>query len=1135
MPWSYGATARSPRRLIVSLKRPRNPCSAWSSALTFYLVKHCPTVSPPGTTEGPTLHTRTLAAAALAVSVATGGAAMAPPSDPAASVAPASEPVTITLLTGDRVTVTTTANGHRSATVHPAQGRAGIAFIQRTEGDRTFVIPSDVAPMVGERLDESLFDVAGLAAAGVDRDTVPVIVQQPDGVTAWSAADWRVAGLTPERRLESVGAVADDLGAEQGAELLDTLRVQAGGPGAKASGAPAIERVWLDAPAKALDADSAPQIGAPEAWESGATGKGTRIAILDTGIDATHPDLDEAVVAAKDFSGTGSVADGSGHGTHVASIAAGSGQASGGDNRGMAPDADLLVGKVLDDQGVSTMSVVIEGMEWAAEQGAEVVNLSLGFPNASDGTDPASVAVNELTEQYGALFVVASGNDGGDASIGSPAAASSALTVGAVDDTDTVTGFSNRGPRLDGAIKPDIAAPGDAIVAARADGTSSGEVVDEHHVALTGTSMATPHVAGAAAALLQTRPELTAAQLKSALMGSADATGGTVWEEGAGRVFVPSALDQNVLASPASVSFGEFEPPYTQPLSKTITYRNMGTSEVVLDLAISTTGPGGAPVEAASLSQDRTTVPAGGTAAVEVMVDKTAGDLGRYSGTVVATGPGGTTVRTPVGWEKQPELFDLTVKQTGRDGAPFAGLAQLSIADSADHAQFQESFALEGAEAAERTFEVPVGTYFVNSLMMQGADDPNGTELVEAYAPEVTVSEDMTVTLDAGQASEVTFDVPRPADRTTLMLDGMHIDEQGSRFSTGMSVDAGVRAYVTPTDPVTVGAFDHVTSAQLTEPVESPSYTYDLSFRQAPVTIGAFTVEPGDLATVTTTYADPVRDVTASVFWSGVPEGRDFVSVVPKTVTPGTRTEYVNAGGVSWSRSVLYDGPDATVGQLGTGELELAPGSETAVTVGGAPYSPAGSRVLSEDRLDITTGWSDSAGNLFYESGEDDQRLVVRQDGEVVADETSGQASVTVPQAGADYQVAFDGARGSDQWYTGAAVSGRWTFRAEPGAQERAAHDLLDVRYDVTGIGPRGKAPRDTEVAVSAVGGKGASATGLSWSADGGETWTEAELTDGVAVVDAPEGASRVSLRTEASNDAGATVTETVRDAYLVQ
>jgi hypothetical protein len=138
------------------------------------------------------------------------------------------------------------------------------------------------------------------------------------------------------------------------------------------------------------------------------------------------------------------------------------------------------------------------------------------------------------------------------------------------------------------------------------------------------------------------------------------------------------------------------------------------------------------------------------------------------------------------------------------------------------------------------------------------------------------------------------------------------------------------------------------------------------------------------------------------------------------------------------------------------------------VTVGGAPYSPAGSRALSENQLDITTDWSDSAGNLFFESGEDDLRLVVRQDGEVVADEKSGSASVTAPTAGAEYRVAFDGARGSDSWYTGAVVSGEWTFRAAP-RTEPTTDDLLDVRYDVAGIGPRGQAPRSTEVVVSLV------------------------------------------------------------------
>ncbi|MFD2794991.1 S8 family serine peptidase [Promicromonospora vindobonensis] len=1096
------------------------------------------------------MRTRAIVAAALAVAVTTGAGALtgtlASPDGQGSTVgrsAPASstgDPVTVTLLTGDRVTVTPMTDGHRSTTIHPAEGRSGIAFLQQTDEDRLLVIPSDIAPLVGTSLDEALFDVAGLAATGEDRDTVRVIVQQGGGLTALATAtEWQAAGLTPDRRLESVGAVADDVDASQGAKLLGTLRAQDGNEGARTADTPVIDRVWLDAPAEALDADSAPQIGAPQAWDSGATGKGVRIAILDTGIDPTHPDLDENVVATKDFSGTGSVVDGTGHGTHVASIAAGSGDASEGENRGMAPDADLMVGKVLDDQSVGTMSAVIEGMEWAAAQGADVVNLSLGFMNASDGTDPASVAVDVLTKQHGTLFVVAAGNSGDHETISSPGTASSALTVGAVDDADQVTGFSSRGPRADGAIKPDIAAPGDDIVAARANGTALGTVVDAHHVADGGTSMAAPHVAGAAAALLQMRPELTATQARSVLMGSSDTTGGTVWEEGAGRVFVPRALDQELLASPASVSFGEFEPPYKGALSKTVTYRNTAARKVVLDLALSATGPDGDPVEAASLSKDRVTVPANGTASVKVSVAKATGALGRYSGAVVATGAGGTSVRTPVGWDKQPETFDLTVKQVGRDGEPFDESAYLGVIDSADHTRFQQSFPVEGTDAAETTFEVPAGTYFVGSVMMGLADDLTVDQVVESYASQVAVADDTTVTLDAREALPVSFDVPRAAERTALVLDGTHTDEEGRAFATGISEVAGADVYVTATDPVTVGTFDHVTRARLAEPVAGaapPSYTYDLAFRQAPVTTGAFGVEPADLATFTTTFADPARDVTAALSWSGRPGGRDTAAGLSSPVAPGTRTEYVNAADVRWTRSILYSATDGTpVGQFGTDELSLEPGSSTATTVGSAPHSPAGYRGLAGDQLDILTDWSDSAGSLGSDWGLDDVHLVVRQDGQVVADENTGWATVTVPPSGAGYEVTFDGARGSDRWYTGAVVSGGWSFRAEPGPAPYTRHDLLDLRYDVAGIGLQGRAPRTTQVTVHAVGGDGASVTDLSWSADGGATWTKATLTDGVATVDAPEGASTVSLRATASNTAGETATETVKDAYLVR
>ncbi|GAB3877487.1 hypothetical protein GCM10029964_026670 [Kibdelosporangium lantanae] len=106
-------------------------------------------------------------------------------------------------------------------------------------------------------------------------------------------------------------------------------------------------------------------------------------------------------------------------------------------------------------------------MQWAVDQGAKIVNLSLGAPD-EPGIDPLEEAVNELSKT-GTLFVIAAGNSGGDETVGSPGSADAALTVGAVDRQDNLAPFSSRGPRTgDGAIKPDITAPGVGIVAAKA-------------------------------------------------------------------------------------------------------------------------------------------------------------------------------------------------------------------------------------------------------------------------------------------------------------------------------------------------------------------------------------------------------------------------------------------------------------------------------------------------------------------------------------------------------------------------------------------------------------------------------------------------------------------------------------------
>ncbi|MDR7385360.1 S8 family serine peptidase [Promicromonospora iranensis] len=1054
--------------------------------------------------------------------------------------------VTVTLLTGDRVTVTTLTDGTRAATVQPAEGRDGVSFFRQASGDRLLVIPSDVAILVGDRLDEALFDVAGLAAAGTDRDTVPVIVQQAAPARASGPATlaastaWRAAGVSPERRLESAGAVADDLDATHGPELLAVLRAQESGASTRASAASlAIERVWLDAPVHALDVDSAPQIGAPEAWESGFTGKGVKVAVLDTGIDETHPDLDEAVVATKDFSGGENVIDRDGHGTHVAATVAGSGEASDGDNSGMAPGADLIIGKVLGDDGSGEISTIIEGMEWAAEQGADVINMSLGTREYGDGTDPMSVALDQLTEQHGALFVVAAGNDGELETIGAPAAASSALTVGAVDDGDALADFSSRGPRTDGAIKPDVTAPGVGIVAARAAGTTLGDVVDDRHAALGGTSMAAPHVAGAAAVLLQQRPDLAPEQAKALLMGSADTNGATVWEEGAGRIHIPSALDQNVTASPASVSFGTFEYPHEGTASDTVTYRNTATDAVELVLELAVTGPDGAPSGAAELSRSTVTVPARGTATVDVTVDRAAGDLGRYSGTVLATSDGGTTVRTPVGWVRQPEMFDLTVEQTGRNGKPFTGFTFAGITDAHDREALDEIHMADGDESRGWTFQVPAGTYSVSSMMLRYGKNNALTQTVAAFVPEITVDGDTTLSLDARKGLPVSATTPRDATTDMITVDGTRAAANGDPLIFGASAESG-DVFVLPTEAVSVGTFDLVLGYELSEPTEGtqpPSYTYDLLFRQPAVRTGKFTVWQDDLATLATTYAAPMPGGTQTEGWWGVPDGMSPGGMYLYPVERGTRTEYVNAEGVQWMKEVhVYSSDGNGVGQFATDFTAYEPGQEAATTFAGAPHSPAGKLTQNDDVLTIQGGFSDSDGHLSLPYAPDDLRLAVWQDGKKISDEPTNFTDLEMPADGARYVVKFDGARWSDQWYTGASVSGRWTFRAEPGgSQNGQARSLLDVRYDVARIDRKGRAPRNTTVTLDAVGGEGAKVTGLRWSADDGATWHKATLSDGVARVKAPAGTTAISLRATATDAAGGTVKETTERAYLVK
>lgn len=335
----------------------------------------------------------------------------------------------------------------------------------------------------------------------------------------------------------------------------------------------------------ALDT-SVDMIRASDVWSYTGTdgtmidGTGMKIGIIDTGVDYTHPDLGGCfgtgckVAGGWDFvNDDADPMDDHGHGTHCAATAAGNGSwtDSTGTSHplpGVAPGATIYAYKVLSSSGSGTFADVIAGIERCADPDGngdfsdhlDVCSMSLG---GSGNPDDAPSKAADAAVESGVVMAIAAGNSGpSENTIGSPGTSRKAITVAAACETGTIgycsgpiASFSSRGPiaGYPDVVKPDVAAPGVNICAAEhGDYQSASRCLDGRHIAISGTSMATPHVAGAAVLLRQAHPEMDPQSIKDALMAAAVDLGVSRNVQGAGLIDVLGSLEY--IGAPDSIA-----------------------------------------------------------------------------------------------------------------------------------------------------------------------------------------------------------------------------------------------------------------------------------------------------------------------------------------------------------------------------------------------------------------------------------------------------------------------------------------------------------------------------------------------------------------------------------------------------
>lgn len=1040
----------------------------------------------------------------------------------------------VTLVTGQTVIVSET-DGERSYSV---DADLEMRTLETQRG--TYVYPETVD---FQTFDRQLFNVDLLIEQNLTdarTDAIPVIVEstrgpQPVGQESTISVASATPSVTATQTLETIGAQAATITKRDATDASHALRT-----------ADRVDTVHLDVAYKVqLDEANAIVDANSARADYDVDGTGVTVAVLDTGVDDTHPDVD--VANAKDFTGEGTTDDLHGHGTHVAGIIAGTGEASGGNLTGIAPNATIYNGRVLGENGYGSTSDIIAAIEWAADEDVDVISMSLGGTSRIvRSNDPYTEAIQYAVDN-GTPVVIAAGNSYNRYTIGSPGVVEDAITVGSTDKTGELSSFSSRGPTPIGYfLKPTVVAPGSDVESAAA--PQAG--YEEPYTTMSGTSMATPVVSGVVALLIEEHPDWGPDRLKSTVTTTADPLEtGTPYDQGAGRVNATDALDAEIVVSEPVLDFGTLETGGNH--SRVVTVTNPTDENVTLNVSVN------------GSSFDDTTVDTWTNVST---LDLRPGESTDIAVTVNATVPLGVYAgRLSFDEGEYTSIFgfsrgaNVTVTKTPRTTGGDVSFDEVEIIY--DTSDYQKEFSrTEYVQNGSVTFTVTrEGTYHVVST---GETETDADEPI-LVSQSVTVDQpEQTVHLNESNAVPITLDTSELTNETGTLVNatldvgiGISVGNDESFFSTTQNQAETRTFYVSNSSAITAeisGGFVPANETANTTTVYDVPEWYAIGKRiQSVDGPTVLSVDPGTFGTATFTYHRTAMDTDWKVFVRPelVESPRVTVPLLGGNVGPRSHQRIHYSDGYGEGRIWIWGADDGNWGLFQTSQYyDLDRGAVeddigTHPLIGWYDLSFYSQGAVVQTKPQIAVG---EAPYQYTDTAPDESALYI--DGELVADNTGrdGLYELVEYQDGDSFRLYSDARNNETALSTRTVMNVTGEFHDDgdstpPKVEDIDVHDLNE-----TNAGPNGELSLTvtvsdegtSEVSNVSVYVNPGNATAVPSVNDSGQ-WTEASVepvpnvqNQYVATVDVGDVNGTLDVAVGVENTLGYRTNVTVFDAY---